>query len=284
MVAMNVWPTDAADGSVSSEARWRKMGRHWTPTGVCMGVGGQMAPTLAYPNLTVKAGAAWVDGHFCELPGDQVLAVTANGLVVVRFDPAANTAQLLYLDAVSVPAQSPTGIYEMPIAKITGSALTDVRPFTGVPASSGMGLGLPWNAPWGRVGFANKAAQQVGYDTVVRPIQSLVITRPVVNPADPTAWVPNRLLRVTAWVSMISANVASIWAQNGLTDQAQVPFQTGTFIINNANGLTFITIGHIVTTSSLQSLLTTCNVGSGGLTINPSWMAADDLGPAGPPP
>jgi len=127
MVAMNVWPTDAADGSVSSEARWRKMARYWAPTGVLVGQGGDMLPTLAFPNLTVKAGACWVDGHYCELPGDQVLAVTANGLAVVRFDPAANTAQLLYLDGVSVPAQSPTGIYELPIALITGSALVDRR-------------------------------------------------------------------------------------------------------------------------------------------------------------
>lgn len=127
MVAMNVWPTDAADGSVSSEARWRKMARHWTPSGVLAGVGSEMAPTLAYPNLTVKAGACWVDGHYCELPGDQVLAVTANGLTVVRFDPAANTAELLYRDGATTPAQNPNGTWEQPIAKITGSALTDVR-------------------------------------------------------------------------------------------------------------------------------------------------------------
>lgn len=127
MVAMNVWPTDAADGSVASEARWRKMARLWVPTGVASGTGGAMQPTLAFPNLTIKAGSCWVDGHFCELPGDQVLAVTANGLAVVRFDPAANTAQLLYLDGVTVPAQSPTGTFEMPVAKIAGSALVDLR-------------------------------------------------------------------------------------------------------------------------------------------------------------
>jgi hypothetical protein len=127
MVAMNVWPTDAADGSVATEARWRKMARQWVPSGVCAGVGAEMQPTLAGVNLTVKAGACWVDGHFCELPGDQVLTATANGLAVVRFDPAANSAQLLYLDGVAAPSQSPTGIYELPIAKITGSVLADQR-------------------------------------------------------------------------------------------------------------------------------------------------------------
>lgn len=165
MVAMNVWPTDAADGSVSSEARWRKMARYWVSTGVCAGQGADMLPTLAFPNLTVKAGACWVDGHYCELPGDQVLAVTANGLCVVRFDPAANTAQLLYLDGVSTPSQSPTGVYEIPIAKITGSTLADWR--------SLVGAGNPL------YGFSlrrsvNEAARgtlqsfQIGFDTCVQ--------------------------------------------------------------------------------------------------------------------
>jgi hypothetical protein len=159
MVAMNVWPTDAADGSVSSEARWRKMARYWAPTGVCAGTGLELAPSLVYPNLTVRNGAAWVDGHFCELLGDQVLAVTPNGLVVVRFDPAANTAQLLYLDGVSVPAQSPTGIYELPIAKITGSALTDLR---SVLAASGRNpVVLTGNAQ----AVANATVVDVAWDT-----------------------------------------------------------------------------------------------------------------------
>jgi hypothetical protein len=127
MVAMNVWPTDGADGSVATEARWRKMGRHWAPNGVAPGIGGELAPTLAGTNLTIKNGAAWVDGHFCELAGDQVLTVTANGLAVVRFDPAANTAELVYRDGVTSPAQSLTGVWEMAVAQIVGSALVDRR-------------------------------------------------------------------------------------------------------------------------------------------------------------
>ena len=128
MVAMNVWPTDGADGSVATEARWRKMARHWAPTEVAPGVGNELYPTLAFPNLTIDHGAFWIDGHYAELLGSQVLAVTANGLVVVRFDPAANTAELLYRDGVSTPAQDPNGVYEMPVAQIAGSALVDVRP------------------------------------------------------------------------------------------------------------------------------------------------------------
>lgn len=136
MVLMSVWPTDGSDGSVATEARWRKMAKLWLPSGVAAGVGGEMAPALAYPNLTIAAGACWVDGHYTELAGGQVLTVTANGLAVVRFDPAANTAELLYRDGVTVPAQSPTGIWEQPIAAITASALSDRRGPLLLPGSS----------------------------------------------------------------------------------------------------------------------------------------------------
>jgi hypothetical protein len=127
MVAMNVWPTDAADGSVSNEPKWRKMARHWCPTGIADGVGTNMAPTLAFPNLTVGAGACWIDGHFCELPAQTMLTVTANGLAVVQFDPAANLAQLIWRDGATTPVQLPTGVWELPIAKVASNALTDLR-------------------------------------------------------------------------------------------------------------------------------------------------------------
>ena len=140
MVAMNVWPTDAAEGSVATEARWRAMARYWQPSGVLVGQGGSLAPSLAYPNLTIQAGVAWVDGHYCELLGSQVLTVTANGLAVVRFDPAANTAELIYRDGATTPTQNPTGIFEIPIAVIAGSALTvDARAL--VDAGGGLVFG-----------------------------------------------------------------------------------------------------------------------------------------------
>ena len=135
------------------------MGRHWTPTGVLAGVGGELKPTLAGTNLTVADGAAWVDGHFAELLGTQVLTVTANGLAVVRFDPAANSAELVYRDGVSTPTQSPTGVYEMPVAQIIGSALADRRPLIG-PAGSLAGAQLSMSAPIPLTG----AATPIGWD------------------------------------------------------------------------------------------------------------------------
>lgn len=172
MVAMNVWPTDGAAGSVATEARWRSMGRAWTGSGVITGVGLELAPTLAMPNLTVKAGACWVDGHYCELTSDQVLTATANGLAVVRFDPAANTADLLWRDAVSTPAQSPTGTWELPIAKTVGSVLTDLR------------------ARYTEVGrFPNATARTVGMPTPALNALTMLDNRPGVPQYwNGTAW------------------------------------------------------------------------------------------------
>jgi hypothetical protein len=150
MVAMNVWPTDAADGAVTSEARWRKMGRLWAPSGPAAGVGGELKPSYLFPNLTVKNGAAWADGHYCELNADQVfggLNAASVGLVVVRFDPTANTAELLYLDAATTPTQNPTGIWEVPIARLSGGVMTDARNMI-IPVGT-----TPWYTPTLQNGF-----------------------------------------------------------------------------------------------------------------------------------
>lgn len=126
MPDLTVWPTDGADGSVSSEARWRKMARGWSNSGVKSTT--DLAPTLAAgPTVNVTAGQCWVDGHFCELTAAAAIPVTAGpGLVVVRFTPADNHAEILYRDGVSVPVQTdPT--YELPIAFMSGGAVFDRR-------------------------------------------------------------------------------------------------------------------------------------------------------------
>jgi len=138
MTDMSVWPTDGAAGAVSSEAQWRKMGRLWVPSGVDaspLGIGagaGALAPTLvAGPAVQVAAGSCWVDGHYAELTSTTTLPVpaSANGIVVVRFTPADNHAQVVYRDGVSVPTQTlPT--WELPIAQLTAGVLSDLRRFT----------------------------------------------------------------------------------------------------------------------------------------------------------
>jgi hypothetical protein len=140
MVAMNVWPTDAAEGSVANEAKWRKMARFWTPSGVLETIGGAMAPTYASPNLTIQSGAAWVDGHYCELTSTQVLTATANGIAVVRFDPAANSAELLWRDGITTPTQNVGGTWEIVIAQNTGGVMADRRELVGPGAGAELAL------------------------------------------------------------------------------------------------------------------------------------------------
>lgn len=133
MPDLTVWPTDGADGAVSSEARWRKMGRLWVPSGVDMsplGIGGgsgALAPTLAAgPTINVAIGGCWLDGHYAELTTPASVPATATGLLVVRFTPADNHAELLYRDAATVPTQT-LATWELPIAKMTAGTMSDLR-------------------------------------------------------------------------------------------------------------------------------------------------------------
>ncbi len=133
MPDLTVWPTDGADGSVSSEARWRKMARLWVPSGIddtplgVAGGGGALAPTLvAGPTINVAAGGCWMDGHYAEIVTPSSVPATANGLLVVRFTPADNHAELLYRDAATQPTQT-LATWELPIAQMAAGALTDRR-------------------------------------------------------------------------------------------------------------------------------------------------------------
>lgn len=126
---MAVWPTDApADGSVATEARWRKMARYWAPSTVLAHYNGELQPTLTFPSLTVANGAAWVDGHLCELAGSSVLTATTDGMAVVRYTPSTNVAELIWRDGAGlVPAQIPGDIWEVVIARVVGGVLVDLR-------------------------------------------------------------------------------------------------------------------------------------------------------------
>lgn len=142
MPDLTVWPTDGADGSVSSEARWRKMARPWVPSGVDasllgLGAGNGLAPTLvAGPTINVTAGACWLDGHYAELTTPASIPATANGLLVVRFTPADNHAELLYRDAATTCTQT-LATWELPVAQMVAGALKDIRWFTNLRGELG---------------------------------------------------------------------------------------------------------------------------------------------------
>jgi len=122
-----VWPTDGADGSVSSEARWRKMARLWAGNGIAENQGGELAPTLAAgPTINVAIGAAWLDGHYAELAAPASVPASANGLLVVRFTPADNHAELVYRDGVTLPCYR----WNRGVLVRKGHALSKVRPLS----------------------------------------------------------------------------------------------------------------------------------------------------------
>lgn len=185
MVAMNTWPTDANNGSVANEARWRSMARMFARTGVLPNGGvDELTPSLNYPALTIKPGACWVDGHYCELTSEQVLTATANGTAVVRFHPADNTAELLWRDGVSVfdptevvdttgltlPWQNGAGPWEMPIARTVNQALTDMRTFTGYAAETPFSL-----APQGMNAGQNASATSAPWKFMVQSSGQVVL-------------------------------------------------------------------------------------------------------------
>jgi hypothetical protein len=125
MPDLNTWPTDGAAGSVSSEAKWRKMARLWVPSGVASAA--DLVPTLAAgPTINVAVGAAWLDGHFAELTTPASIPASANGLLVLRFTPADNRCELLYRDGATTPTQTdPT--WEMPVALMNAGSMYDRR-------------------------------------------------------------------------------------------------------------------------------------------------------------
>jgi len=274
MVAMNVWPTDAADGSVSSEARWRKMARLWTPSGVAAGIGAEMAPTLAYPNLTVKNGAVWADGHYCELLGDQVLAVTANGLAVVRFDPAANTAELLYRDGVTVPAQNPTGTWEVPIAKIVGSALFDQRAIFNPTGSGRMFLKLKRSGPVG----AATGTNPLGYNNIVSKIGPWpTITIPTDAVLVPVAglWAVTSSIFLAA-SGTLSANITAL-AAFFVTSDNDISLSTGFGLGGNGDGIGGLT--HVAYFAVASGVTPYVYINVAGLTLNQAVLTLELLRP-----
>jgi hypothetical protein len=189
MPDLSVWPTDGADGSVSSEARWRKMARMWAPSGVK--AVGDLAPTLvAGPTINVAIGQCWVDGHFGELTAPASIPASSAGLLVVRFTPADNHCELLYRDAVSTPTQTdPT--WELPIALMSGGVLTDVRkiaalggnqPIPMAMARSTAAVNIPTGAGLTVISFtAANSSEQFDTDGIHNPASNAnrwVMTKP----------------------------------------------------------------------------------------------------------
>jgi hypothetical protein len=160
-VVDSYFPFDSGTGSIATPAHWRSMSRNWQPPGVIPGIANQCNPTIAGSVVTVGTGAMWIDGFYGEITVAKTVSVSGNGMVVGRADPNDRTVKIYFVANQTVPTQpaNSTGIYEIPIAQVTGTTLTDIRQYS---------YGLV--VPCGQAGANNQTIQtadgtwfQIGY-------------------------------------------------------------------------------------------------------------------------
>ena len=138
----NYFPFDTAPGNNASSARWRLMARLWCGSGVVPGYLSSFAPTLAGSVITTQSGAAWIDGFYGEMDESKTFTTSGNGMLVARMDPTAEQILLMFIPGQTTPTQSPTGLYEVPIARVTSGALVDIRQFI---SGGGTPAGVMWD-------------------------------------------------------------------------------------------------------------------------------------------
>jgi microcystin-dependent protein len=125
----NYFPFTSGPGAAATVARWRLMARNWVVggSGVLALYLNQCIPSLFGSTVTVGTGAVWADGFYGEIDSPKTLTISGNGMVVARMDPVAQVINVVFVANQTVPTQTPTGIYEVPIAQVTGTTLTDLR-------------------------------------------------------------------------------------------------------------------------------------------------------------
>jgi len=180
-MAEQSFPFENIDTTEAQFSEWatnfQETGVQGSPTGTELGI----TVTGSDFNLTIAAGQAFIRGHYYINTDDLVLAVTSAGtntridIVVVELDPEANTIVTKIVSGEAVAAdpvaptltQSPTGIYQLPIATltipnstvvITAGMLVDTRTFMG----NRVGIWTTATRP------ANPTAYQtIGYNTTI---------------------------------------------------------------------------------------------------------------------
>ena len=153
-------PFEDGPGMFSTMTRWRRMARLWGQLdpagqgelgGLCSGVvraeygpiPGEPNPLLAYQrdglSISLTAGAVWVNGFYGFNRNWTALPTPGpvDGLVVARFDPAAQEVALVWRGGATDPVQDPEGWWEVPLAYVdAGGVIHDRRTFvprTGPP-------------------------------------------------------------------------------------------------------------------------------------------------------
>jgi microcystin-dependent protein len=136
----NYFPFTNGPGSAATQDNWRLMARNWVQggSGIIAGYKNQFKPTISGTSITVDTGAAWLDGFYGENTAAKTVTATGNGMVVVQMDPTPSTGGVINIAfkvGQSKPVQQSTGVFEIPIATVAGSGLTDARQYVVTTAS-----------------------------------------------------------------------------------------------------------------------------------------------------
>jgi microcystin-dependent protein len=120
------------------------MARQWSSPGVIPNYNNQCRPTIIGTVVSIDTGGVWIDGFFGDNSASKSLSVSGgDGVVVARADPTARQVLFSFNLGAGNITQSLTGIYEVPIARITSGAMVDIRAFanSGTPAGVMMDFG-----------------------------------------------------------------------------------------------------------------------------------------------
>jgi microcystin-dependent protein len=145
----NYFPFTDGLGAGATSTRWRLMARNWVQggSGILQGYLQNCAPSLSGgTTVNIQPGAVWIDGFYGENTSPKAVTVSTNGMVVARMDPSNEKISFFFVAAQNAPTQNPAGIFELPIAQITGGVLTDIRQFIVTTASTAIptGIMVPW--------------------------------------------------------------------------------------------------------------------------------------------
>jgi microcystin-dependent protein len=106
------------------------MARSWLGSGVIPGYNNQCQPRLGGSVATVDTGGVWIDGFYGENSATKNISVAGgDGMLVARADPTARQVMFAYNLGTTPPTQTQTGIYEIPIARVTSGAMVDIRQY-----------------------------------------------------------------------------------------------------------------------------------------------------------
>lgn len=154
----NYYPFDTGAGASATPSRWRAMARYFYGSGIIPTIGNQLRGTLAGSVVTIQTGGGWFDGFYGENDSNKNVSVSGNGMVVARMDPNARTISFVFVPNQTVPTQSLTGLFELPILQISGTTATDIRQYsTALPSHTVIAenqFKAAIGTSWGSTGWA----------------------------------------------------------------------------------------------------------------------------------